>query len=128
MKRMAYIIFILLTIVFPAALYGAEQAQVISQFEKKVELFEQFFQAAPKVIEQQEYSKSPSGYIYFYNQYKFRELSYDIKKTSSLISPYTGYIDLGYIKDNSAKCGDVNTVHGLNFSSLEKLIAVQFGS
>jgi len=119
MKRITCFVGLLLFLIFPTVLFGADQVKAISQFEKRVALFEKFFQEEPKVIEKQEFSESSSNYIYFYNQYKLREISYDIQKTTSLVSPYTGYIDVDYMKYHSKKCGDVNTHNGLCFSSLE---------
>ena len=119
MKRIAHIIFLILFLVFPAGSFGADQAKAISQFEEKVMLFEKFFQTGPKVIEKQEFSRSPSNHMYFYNQYKLNEVSYDIQKTTSLVSPYKGYIDVNCRMYRSKKCGDLALADWHFFSSLD---------
>jgi hypothetical protein len=92
-----------------------EDKKAISAFEKRVELFEKFFAARPKFLEKQSYSSSPSGYIYFWCRYDNSQISYDIQKTNSLVSPYMGYITVKYDNTVSKKCGDL----GEYFSTID---------
>jgi hypothetical protein len=85
----------------------AQDEKVLSLFEKKVANFEKFFSSNPKLLEKQSYSESPTGYIYFYQRFDDYKISYDVKKSDSIVSPYMGYIILSYIETNSQNCGDL---------------------
>lgn len=107
MKKFGYIS--LLLVFISVSLVSAQQNEdkkAISAFEKRVALFEKFFSTRPKFLEKQSYSKSPSGYIYFWCLYDNAHVSYDVRKTDSLISPYMGYITVTYDVFNTI-CGDV---------------------
>ena len=97
---MFFIIFLNSGNVFPQ-----EQSEVISSFEKQVDKFEKFFSSKPKLLEKQSYKDSPTGFILFYNRFDDYKISYDIRKTDSLVSPYMGYITLSYLESSSKKCG-----------------------
>ena len=83
-----------------------EEKKVITAFENRVAVFEKFFAAQPKFIEDQSYNTSPSGHIFFWNRFDNCQVSYDVKKTESLVSPYMGYISVSCDEVSTNKCGD----------------------
>lgn len=93
---------------------GQEEQEAISSFEKRVDQFEKWFSAKPKVIfkesatvdPQTRLKSSPTGYIFYYQRFDAYKISYDVRKSDSLISPYMGYITLNYLETNSKRCGD----------------------
>lgn len=87
--------------------FAQEEKEVVSLFETQVDRFEAFFASKPKLLEKTSYSDSPTGYVFVYSWFNNYKLSYDIRKTDSLISPYTGYISLDYLETTSTKCGDL---------------------
>jgi hypothetical protein len=86
--------------------FTQEEKEAISLFEKRVDLFESFFSSKPKLLEKQSYKESPTGYIFFYDRFDDYKISYDVRKTDSLVSPYMGYITLDYLESTSKKCGN----------------------
>lgn len=92
--------------------FAQEEKEVISLFEKQIHKFEKFFSSKPKLLEKQSYKglptgkDSPTGYIFFYDRFDDPKISYDIRKTDSLVSPYIGYVNLNYLETTSEKCGD----------------------
>lgn len=83
-----------------------KQEEIASSFEKRVNEFENFFSSKPKLLDKQSFKKSPTGYIFKYHHFDNYKISYDIRKTDSLVSPYMGYITLIYLESISTKCGD----------------------
>lgn len=95
-----------------------EEAEVILLFEKQVDKFEKFFSSKPKVLFKESYSfekdpiigrklkSSPTGYVFYYERFDAYTISYDVRKTDSLVSPYMGYITVNYLETTSKKCGD----------------------
>jgi hypothetical protein len=45
--------------------------------------------------------------IYFVEQFIFFDIEYDVRKTDSLVSPYTGHIDIVMDIKNNKRCGDI---------------------
>jgi hypothetical protein len=86
-----------------------QETDVKSSFEKRVAIFEKFFSSRPKFLEKQTFQKSPTGYIFFWIRYDNCKISYDIRKTDSLVSPYMGYINVDYVDVPSTNCGDYRT-------------------
>lgn len=81
---------------------------VTQSFKKKVEHFKEFFSKMPKALSDQPFSKSPSGSVFSFYKYKMIDLSFDVQKSDSLISPFIGYIYLTYEEWDNKKCGDVS--------------------
>lgn len=59
------------------------------------------------VLTSQDYPASASGLIYYKLQFEELDLSYDVQKTNSLVSPYIGYIMLKLRVTSNEKSGDV---------------------
>ena len=105
---LCFLIFVSIDKAFPQ-----DQNEVISSFEKQVDKFENFFSSKPKLLEKQSYEGfgkvlrgSPTGYIVFYQRFDNYKISYDVRKSDSLVSPYIGYISINYLETTSKKCGD----------------------
>jgi hypothetical protein len=99
--------------------FAQEEQEAISSFEKQVQKYEKFFSSKPKVLFKQSYSfdkktlsvlselkSSPTGYVFHYKRFDDYTISYDVRKTDSLVSPYMGYITVNYLETVSTKCGD----------------------
>jgi len=119
MKKLMGIVATFFIILTSNAYCEDNQQKAISLFEKKVALFEEFYGKSPVILEKQSYSESPTGYIFFYNKYELINIAYDIRKTDSLVSPYSAYIDVNYSFEESMKCGDVSGSEDKYFSTLD---------
>jgi hypothetical protein len=86
--------------------FAQKQEEVISFFEKRVAIFENFFSSKPKWLRKEASQSSPTGYIHYYIVYDNIKISYDVRKTDSLISPYMGYITVKCKMTPSIKCRD----------------------
>jgi hypothetical protein len=87
----------------------AESSKNVTQsFKKKVEHFKEFFSKMPKALSAQPFPKSPSGSVFSFYKYRMVDLSFDVQKSDSLISPFIGYIYLTYEEWDNNKCGDVS--------------------
>ena len=111
MKRHLLVVLGMVTLVFSSIAVAQTQEEVISSFEKQVDKFQKFFSSKPKFLEKQSYKGSPTSYIFFYNRFDSCNISYDIQKTDSLISPYMGYINVRYRASESMNCGDFIGLH-----------------
>lgn len=83
-----------------------DEKEIVAKFEALVKKYSLFFEKTPGIIQKQNYPDSPTREIYLINKYKLSNLSYDIQKSDSLISPYIGYIEVHYFKYVGTKCGD----------------------
>ena len=86
--------------------FAQEDKKAMSLFEEQVNKFEKFFSSNPKLLVKQSYHDSPTGYIFFYERFDDYKISYDIKKSDSLVSPYIGYLTVSHLETTSKKCGD----------------------
>jgi hypothetical protein len=108
---------------------SATEDEVIASFERMVKKYQQFFSEPRLCYNKQKFSKSPTGF--FYNSKKFMALgnaSYDIKKTDSLISPYTGYILMTLKEWTAKKCGNIkitSPIPALSIFGFDTLEAVK---
>ena len=99
-----------------------DQGQIVSDFEKKVDLYNKFFSTEPTVLLKETYSKSPTGLIFFYDKVKINKITYDVKNSDSLVSPYIGYIHVDYTGIRS-NCGDIESALLKVFSNLNDAIS-----
>jgi hypothetical protein len=101
----------------------AEEKKIISAFEQRVDLFEKFFAALPHFLEKQAYKSTPvpGGYILFWCRFDRTAISYDVRRTDSLISPYMAHVKVDYVEKRSHKCGDFSAPYsaGRYFTTLE---------
>jgi hypothetical protein len=80
----------------------------VRSMKTKADKFKSFFASNPKLIDMQSYSKSPTGFIYAINMLKPSGIAYDVQKTDSLVSPFSGYIEVKYQEWDNSKCADKN--------------------
>jgi hypothetical protein len=92
---------------FPGKVVGqSEQEQALKSFEKVVAKFSVFCQTKQYLVYKQKFSESPTGFIVCAYEYTLaKDVSYDVQKTQSLVSPLVGYISLGVILKSNASCG-----------------------
>lgn len=106
-RRPAVVLGITCLAVFMAAADapGQRQGQVVSTFEKRVEVFRQFFAARPKALIKTLLPTSPNGSVIQYRRLENAAVTYDLQKTSSLTAPYAGSITVAYGSSDSRRCG-----------------------
>lgn len=101
-----------------------EEAAVISLFQKRVDTFEKFFSSKPKFLQKLSHidigtvHKGPR-YVFLYKRFDDYEISYDIRKSDSLVSPYVGYITVDCRVSESSKCGDFVSSGEHSFTTLD---------
>ena len=101
-----------------------EEAEVISLFQKRVDTFEKFFSSKPKFLLKLSYIdigtvRNAPRYVFLYERYDNYKISYDIRKSDSLVSPYVGYITVDYWASKSTKCGDFVSSGEHRFTTLD---------
>ncbi len=110
MKKITILLILMLVISLLSILINRaiaqDQKEVISLFEKRVKIFTEFFLNQPKLLDKTSYKDTPTGYVFYYRRFDECKISYDVRKTDSLISPYMGYITLTWSPSDSRNCGD----------------------
>jgi hypothetical protein len=99
-NKLVFVILYFLIFLSVTKAFAQEEKEMISLFEKQVDKFEKFFSSQPRLLEKQFYKDSPTGFIFFYHRFDDYKISYDIRKTDSLVSPYMGYITVNFFGDN----------------------------
>jgi hypothetical protein len=89
----------------------SEEARALKTFKPIVDDFSKFIATNPKFVSKEvESEKHPlftAKIIYKIHQQVLKNVSFDVRKTDSLVSPFTGYIDVEFIWKNNNDCGDV---------------------
>lgn len=87
----------------PQAAPVNESDRALASFKPIVKRYQSFLSTSPKV-----FCSFPhgDGYYYFTEQYVLSDLSYDIEKTNSLVSPFTAVIDAKVTTRGNEKAGD----------------------
>lgn len=85
---------------------GGSGADAVQSMKNKVNKFKSFFSANPKFIDKQTFPDSSTGFVYHIAMIKPLNVSYDVRQTNSLISPFTGYIEVKYEEWDNKKCAD----------------------
>ena len=86
----------------------ADEKDVLSSFESIVSKIDEFVSASPVgLISRKQERFSPSGKINYLLKFEIVGLAYDIQKTNSLVTPYTGYIVVSLKVQSNAMYGDV---------------------
>jgi hypothetical protein len=98
---------------------GQREAQVVSLFQKRVEVFRQFFAARPKALVKTPLSTSPNGAVIQYRRLESATVSPDLQKASSLTSRYAGSITVSYGSSDSRRCGAFELPDGRFFLTVE---------
>jgi len=84
-----------------------EKSVAISSFKKIVSKAEKFFAVKQKFLAKEEFPDSLTGIVAKIWECDCVKLSFDIKISDSLISPFLGYIYLDLKERNNEKCGNV---------------------
>ena len=105
-KALCSVVIALIMLATPA-LAQDEQHQAVQSFKKIVDAFSTFFQTKQLLAYKQSYSNSPTGVLVYIIEYSCSDISYDVRKTDSLISPYQGILNLKLTKKDNGACGDV---------------------
>jgi hypothetical protein len=85
----------------------SEEERAVALFKEKTKKFQDFLASKPVFLDKQDFSKSPTGFVYTHYRFKLNDISLNVKRSDSLISPFIGYIDLIYDLDASKQCGDI---------------------
>lgn len=91
MKKTLMAIYFLTVCIYSKAQTNEE---IISSFKIKVDQIDSLFSTSPIIMPNMEYKNSGSGSSYCLLRIEKLKLAYDVKSTTSLISPYTAYIDI----------------------------------
>lgn len=93
---------------FSAYCQDTKAEVAVSMFEKKVAEFKHFLSQERPLVFKDKTHNSPTGYRYVFLLIGLMsEVSYDIQKTNSLVSPYMAYIKVALHMRGNMKCGDV---------------------
>jgi hypothetical protein len=109
MQKKLIAFFVGLNIVLSGVVYAAESARdntVIKSFEPIVEKIATFFRSNPKLLTKVSPPENPSINAYSITHFKMDRISYDILTSNSIITPYTGYIDVDTEVADNKPCGD----------------------
>ncbi|MGB9006637.1 MAG: hypothetical protein WCB96_13005 [Candidatus Aminicenantales bacterium] len=99
----------------------AEQSQsVVNSFQPVVKQVDELFSTSPAVLITEDFQKpglfilqsSKTGKINYLLKFEKIEISFDVQKTDSLISPFTAYIALKVKASSNADSGDIASVLG----------------
>lgn len=118
-KKIVFIILCFFILLGVTKAFAQEEQKVISLFEKEVAKFEKFFSSNPKLLLKSPFSNSPTGYVFYYQKFDDYKISYDVRKSDSLVSPYMGYITLSYLETSSKNCGDNQSYSNKYFTTIE---------
>jgi hypothetical protein len=96
----------------------AQDDIVLSSFEKITTKFEKFFANSNDVVDKQDFPKSPTSYTFSLHRFYPATIAYDVKKTESLVSPYTAYIELKCLKSSNHSDGDIRFYYDVKIKQL----------
>jgi hypothetical protein len=69
-----------------------------------------FFKTNPILVNKESYSSSPTGLSTHVTRFNYVSSSYDVQKSDSLVSPFTGKIEITASASKNASCGDLELV------------------
>lgn len=92
----------------PSPHVPGSSSNVVKSFDKIARLYQQFLSTDRPLIYKQSYSDSPTGVTAEVYRYSAEEMSYDVYKTRSLVSPYVAYITAQVYSPGNGQCGDVS--------------------
>ena len=104
----------------PATTQAAKSSSIdpLESFKVQVKNFGDFFGGTGhKAVSSQDFPDSPSGRLFQVEHFTGEGLAYDVSKTDSLVSPYTGFITINLTEEDNSECGNVTgrgekTVYG----------------
>ena len=102
-----YIYLFLFIFCLPLVSTSQNATEAIASFKPILKSVDDFFSASPIALNSEDYTLSPSGKRYYLLKFEKLDIAYDIKKTDSLISPFTAYISLRLKASSNAIYGDL---------------------
>lgn len=100
---MKSIIISLLLLLYASPVRAEPTKQVVKSFVVKATKLQNFFANKPIALISE---NTDRGIIFTYGRFNFIGFSYDIQASSSLITPYIGYIDVRYKYETNSSCGN----------------------
>lgn len=85
----------------------SEQKQALQSFQLLVKDYNRFFNNKPELLNKLSVKESPTGKCYLITQFLLEDISYDIQKTTSIVTPYLGFIDIKTKTRRNDSCGNV---------------------
>jgi hypothetical protein len=82
------------------------QTIVIKSFEPIVEKITKFFSRNPKLLTKVSSPENPKQEAFFITHFQMEKISYDILTSKSIITPYTGHIDVDTQVADNKPCGN----------------------
>jgi hypothetical protein len=84
-----------------------ENQIALQNFREKAAKIQDFMSTKKTILVKQNFSESPTGLSYHYARIKLVDISLDVQKSNSLISPLVGYIYLTHTREENKGCGDL---------------------
>ncbi len=99
-----------LCVSLPSPAFAQSEEAAVKSFKKIVKSVDDFFSTSPVVLHSEDLTRSPSGKINCLLRFEKIQVSFDVTKTNSLISPYTAYIALSLMATSNRSSGDIKPV------------------
>jgi hypothetical protein len=118
MQRKVLIFFVSLNIILAGVVYAADSARedtIVTSFETIVEKVATFFRKNPKLLTKVSPPETPNIRAYSITHFQLNKISYDVLKSTSIITPYVGHIDVDTEVADNKPCGN----QGFNKSEKE---------
>jgi hypothetical protein len=109
---------IFISLILMTILFANQGKDVVGSFESIINKVDEFLSTSPVVLISEDFRSSPSGRINYLLKFEKLNLAYDIQKTDSLVSPYTGYIVVSLKVESNAEYGDIISKR-LNIKTME---------
>jgi len=106
MKKYRFL-FLCILLISSAPLFSQSETGIVESFKVIVKSVDDFFSTSPIILVSEDFSSSPSGKINYRIKFEKLATSFDVQKTTSLISPYTAYINLKLKASSNASRGDI---------------------
>jgi hypothetical protein len=110
--KIFYFLLLCIILISSVPLFSQGEAGALASFKVIVKSVDDFFSTSPIILVTEDFPSSPSGKINYRIKFEKFEISYDIQKTTSLVSPYTAYIDLKLKASSNASKGDIADSYG----------------
>jgi len=91
----------------------SQEERALKAFKPIVNRFTQFLKTNPELVGKHVEAASPTGVSYAIRQYIMEDnISYNIEKTNSIVSPFIGYIEATVTRMDNDSCGNICTKNG----------------
>lgn len=110
MKKLFFILMLVSYILSATVVYATEQQcqdAVLESFQPIVKKFTDFFAKNPKLLSKVSPPKDLNAKAYSTTHFFLRQVYYDILKTNSIVTPFSGFIDIDTDIADNKDCGNV---------------------